>query len=98
MKIKTSQFNPLDYLDNDAAIQDFLNSAIETNDSEYIIKVLGLAMRARGILKVSRETGLNRSALYHSFYNKNSNPGILTIFKVAHNLGYKIVLVPLNNC
>jgi probable addiction module antidote protein len=97
MKVKLSKFDPVDYLDTNEAIQYFLDSALETNDVEYIIKALSVAMRAQGMLKVSKKTGLNRSGLYHSFYKSGNNPGILTVSKVADTLGYQLSLIPKTN-
>lgn len=97
MKIKTSKFDPVNYLETDTTIQAFLNSANETNDAEYIIQALRVAIRAQGMLKISQKTGLNRSNLYHSFYQDGKNPRIMTVSKLANSLGYRIALIPTQN-
>ncbi|MDR2063663.1 MAG: hypothetical protein LBQ02_02635 [Candidatus Nomurabacteria bacterium] len=61
---------------------------------EHIIKALRVAIRAKGMLKTSRETGLNRAGFFHSFYKDGNNPGIMTVSKVADSLGYRTALVP----
>ncbi|MCL2110636.1 putative addiction module antidote protein [Microgenomates group bacterium] len=93
MKAKLSKFNPIDYLKTQEDIAGFLESANETGDTEYIVKALAVAIKAQGLLKTSKETGLNRSGIYHSFFGEKSrNPGILTVAKIANNLGWDLIL------
>ena len=52
---------------------------------------LGVAAKARGILAISRDTGIDCTGLYRSFA-KGGDPRISTFDKVARSLGYHLTL------
>jgi probable addiction module antidote protein len=91
--VTLSKFEPTDYLKTQEAVEAYLESAFETGDSEHIAKALGDAIKARGMMKTSKETGLDRSNLYDSF-SKTGDPKLSTLSKVIDSLGFKISLEP----
>jgi probable addiction module antidote protein len=54
---------------------------------------LGVAAKARGMLAVSRKTGIDRAGLY-CYFAKGGDPRISTFDKVARSLGYHLTLAP----
>jgi len=70
MNIKTTPFNPVDYLQGDAEIADYLTAAYQDDDPAVFIVALGHVARHKGIAQLARETGLNRESLYKTFNGK----------------------------
>ena len=64
MKLKTTPFDPADFLDSKESQIELLADAVETGDSKYIANALGTIARARGMASVAKEAGLTRQALY----------------------------------
>jgi probable addiction module antidote protein len=93
MKNKTTAWDTAEFLDNEAEIEEYLKVSMETGDPKLIIKAFGNASRAYGMLKLARETGLNRESLYRSLSGERE-PKFTTIFKVADSLGYRLSLTP----
>ena len=83
------KFDPADLLEDEEEIEGYLQDAFETNDPAFIADALGVVSRAKGMTKVSEDTGLGRASLYKSL-DKNGNPEFQTILKVISSLGYKI--------
>ena len=78
-------------------IKGFIKAAIEEakddTDPSLLAHTLGIAARAKGMLKTSTKAGVNRAGLYRSL-TINGNPRLDTFGKVAHSLGYRLSLVP----
>ena len=89
MKIKTTPFDPADFLDTKELQIELLADAIETGDSRYIANALGTIARARGMATVAREAGITRQALYRSLSEKG-DPRLTTLLGVAKSLGLKL--------
>ncbi|OGQ99729.1 MAG: putative addiction module antidote protein, partial [Deltaproteobacteria bacterium RIFOXYD12_FULL_55_16] len=60
-------YDPAAALDSPEAISVFMADALETGDTSYIAKALGVVARAKGMTEIARETGLSREQLYRSF-------------------------------
>ena len=71
-KIKVSDWNVLDYLDNEEAIAAYLQAAVAENDPQSLILAIGDIARARGINKMAADMGVNRESLYKSLNGKTS--------------------------
>lgn len=82
-------FDPADLLKSDEAIQIFLDDAFETGDAAYIANALGVVARAKGMAKLSRETGLAREHLYKSL-STAGNPTLETMLAVLNALGFQL--------
>lgn len=103
MKVKTRTKNKItkwdvfEHLKTEKEIQAFVEASIEEakndTDPSLLAHCLGVAAKARGMLSVSRETGIDRAGLYRSFV-KGGDPRISTFAKVANSLGYQLTLVP----
>jgi len=92
-KIKVTEWDILDYLEDDKKIASFLEVCLEDNDYEFFIKVLGDAAKAHGINEMAKKLGVNRESLYKSFSGKR-RPNFETVFKARNELGLKINIVP----
>ena len=96
--MKTQKWNIFDELKHEEDIQAFIEAAIEEakNDADpsLLANALGVAAKARGMLNVSRQTGVDRAGLYRSFV-KGGDPRISTFDRVARSVGYRITLAPI---
>ena len=93
MKEALYNYDPASALDSPEAIAVFMADALETGDTAYISKALGVVARARGMTELSKETGLSREQLYRSFSEKG-NPTLKTILSVMRVLGVDITAIP----
>jgi probable addiction module antidote protein len=81
-----TEFDAAEYLTNPEAIAEFVTDALETGDSSYIAKAMGVVARAKGMTELANETGLSREQLYRSF-SEQGNPTLKTMLAVMKALG-----------
>lgn len=86
---KTSEYDPAKSLTNAEGIAYFVNDAFETGDPSYIVTSIGIAIRARGIVDVSTQTGLSSDELSQAFGEKGE-PSLKTTLAVLKAIGIKI--------
>lgn len=86
MSDKIFDYDPAAALESEEAIAVFLADALETGDSAYIAKAMGVVARAKGMSELARETGLSREQLYRSF-SEQGNPTLKTMLAVMRALG-----------
>jgi probable addiction module antidote protein len=96
--MKTSKWDIYEELKTGEDIQAFVEASIaeaeNDTDPSLLAHALGVAAKARGMLAVSRDTGVDRAGLYRSFV-KGGDPRISTFDKVARSMGYHLTLAPL---
>lgn len=95
MTLKTTAFDVADYLEDDEAIADYLSEALETQDTAYISHAIGSVARAKGMSKISRDSGVKREALYKAL-SEAGNPQFSTVMNVFQALGLKLTAAPLS--
>jgi probable addiction module antidote protein len=90
-----SRWDAADYLKSEDDVAAYLQACIEEapNDPALVAAALGDVARARGMVRLARETGLTREGLYKAL-SKDGNPNFGTVLKVLHALGIKITLQP----
>ena len=95
--MKTTKWDIYEELNTEEDIQAFVEASIteaeNDTDPSLLAHALGVAAKARGMLAVSRDTGVDRAGLYRSF-SKGGDPRISTFDKVARSLGYHLTLAP----
>ena len=89
MTEKFTKYDPAAVLETDDDIAIFMADALETGDSGYIAKTLGIVARAKGMAKIAEETGLSREQLYRSF-SERGNPTLKTTMAVLKALGVQL--------
>ncbi|MBO6570727.1 MAG: putative addiction module antidote protein [Kordiimonadaceae bacterium] len=94
MALKTTAFDPAEYLENEEDFADYLNSAFESGETAIIAEALGVIARAKGMTLVAKETELGRESLYKAL-SKQGNPEFATIIKVMTSLGMRLTAQPL---
>jgi probable addiction module antidote protein len=91
--LKTTEWDPAEYLDSDEKITEYLAAALEENDPALFAAALGDIARAKGMSQMARETGLARESLYKAL-SAEGNPTFATILKVVEALGIRLQAVP----
>ncbi len=73
----------------------YLSEALDADsgDGSRLRVALGEVARAHGMMKISRETGLAREALYRALSEKG-NPELATVLRVLKALGLQMGIRP----
>lgn len=93
MSDKIYDYDPAAALESEEAIAVFLADALETGDTAFIAKAMGVVARAKGMTELARETGLSREQLYRSF-SEQGNPTLKTMLAVMRALGVDLTARP----
>ena len=93
--VKTTVWDPAEYLETDEQITAYLEEIFKTGDSELIIAAIGDVARAKGMSKVSDDTNRGRESLYKSL-SQGGNPSFETIMKVMSSLGFSLRPAPVS--
>jgi probable addiction module antidote protein len=91
--VQFSRYDAADTLKSDEEMVAYLEAAIdEAQDAEdpgIIAVAVGDIARARGMMELSRQTGITREGLYKAL-SASGNPSFGTILKVMKALGLKL--------
>src|SRR5262245_35662444 len=96
MTVKTRPFDPAEYLDTPASVQEYLAAAFESGDAAVIADALGVVARAHGMAKLADQAELSRQALYRSL-SADGRPELSTVLKVMKALGMSLTAVAGND-
>ena len=92
-KVKLLPFDAARYLNDDAAIAEYMTAVLETDDSDLLLLALSDIARARGMAQVAKDAGLGRESLYKALA-PGAKPRFDTILKVARALGVRLTAQP----
>ena len=84
-------YDPAEALSDPESVAIFMADAFETGDPAYIAKAFGVAVRAKGAIRVAERFGdieLNRS------FGENGDPTLRTMLAVMQALGVDITAKP----
>ena len=93
MSLKTTRFDPADYVETAEDVRFYLEAAMEGNDPKHIAGALGDVARSKGMTEIARKTGLGRQALYNAL-SENGNPTLETLTAVLDALGLELSVQP----
>ncbi|MDP3924230.1 MAG: putative addiction module antidote protein [Hydrogenophaga sp.] len=91
--MKLVAFDAARYLDDDAAIAEYMTAVLEANYPDLLLLALGDVDRAKGMAQVAKDAGLGRESLYKALA-PGAKPRFETVMKVAHALGVKFTAQP----
>lgn len=57
-------FDAADYLDNEEAIAEYINAALEDENPDVLLQAIADVAKARGMTQLAKTTGLGRESLY----------------------------------
>jgi len=86
---KLIPFDAARYLTDDAAVAEYMNAVLETEDTDLLLLALADVARARGMAQVAKDAGLGRESLYKAL-SPGAKPRFDTVLKVAKALGVKL--------
>ena len=89
MELKT--FDPIDFLDTDEALIEYLNAALEERDPAFFAKAVGDVARAKGMTAIAEASGLGRQSLYRAL-SSEGNPRLDTLFRVLETLDLRLAV------
>lgn len=89
MKDELKKFDVVEFLEDEEDIQEYLNAAIEEDDTKYLFKALGNIARARNMSQLSKEVGMSREGIYKAL-SGDGNPSFQTVSKITKALGLKL--------
>ncbi|OYX51750.1 MAG: putative addiction module antidote protein [Alphaproteobacteria bacterium 32-64-14] len=84
-----SPYDSTEFLDDDVAVTEYIEAALEENDPKFIAKALGIVARAKGMSEIARETGLSRESLYKAL-SADGNPEFATVLAVLRALKLRL--------
>jgi probable addiction module antidote protein len=85
---KLLAFDAARYLNDDAAIAEYLTAILEADDPDLLLVALGDVARAKGMAQVAKASGLGRESLYKALA-PGAKPRFDTVLKVARALGVR---------
>ena len=91
--LKLLAFDATRYLDDDAAIAEYMTAMLEADDTDLLLLALGDVARARGMAQLAKDAGLCRESLYKALA-PGAKPRFETVMKVAQALGVKFTVQP----
>ena len=89
--MKTTVYDPADYIETRGDVLAYLEGALEENDPEFLLETIGHIARSKGMAQIAKELNLDRAGLYKSF-SPDGNPYFFTVMKVLDNLGFRLSL------
>ncbi|MDR2610766.1 MAG: putative addiction module antidote protein [Clostridiales Family XIII bacterium] len=93
MALRTYDYDTALLLRDEADILAYLDAVLAENDPALLAAALGDIARAKGMTKISKETGLGRESLYKAL-SDTGNPSFSTIQKVLASFGFRLKVVP----
>jgi probable addiction module antidote protein len=89
MTLKTTQWDPTEYLNSPKAIAAYLEAAFEDGDPALIAAALGDVARAIGMTDLAARAGVTRETLYKAL-SPTGDPRLSTFLGVMKALGIKL--------
>jgi probable addiction module antidote protein len=89
-RIKVSRYDSADYLKTEEDIKNYLEAIFEEPmDRQMLIHTLGVVARARGMIKLAKQTGITRAGLYKAL-SPEGNPSFETVAKIVGAFGMRL--------
>ena len=89
MALKTTPYDPAEYLDTPSRIAAYLRVVFEDGDPALIAAALGDVARAKGMTQLASQSGVTREALYKAL-SPSGDPRLSTFLGVMKALGIKL--------
>jgi probable addiction module antidote protein len=88
-KMTVADFDPAEYIETKEDVFGILEAALEENDPDFLLSVIGDIARSKGMTQLARELNLDRVGLYKSF-SSNGNPSFKTVYTLLDILGFRL--------
>jgi len=87
--LETTVWDPAEHINSQEAVMAYLEAALEENDTELLLAVIGDIARSKGMGQIAKNLNLARESLYRSL-SSGGNPSFSTVVKVLDALGYQL--------
>jgi len=88
---KTNVWDPAKYISTREDVVAHLEAALEENDTELLLAIVGDIARSKGMSQIARELGVSREGLYRSLA-PSGNPSFDTVLRLLDLLGLRVRL------
>jgi probable addiction module antidote protein len=89
MTIKTTAFNPMDFLQTDQEVAEYLMDAYQDEDPAVFIVALGHVVKSKGVTNVAKNAGVSRESLYKTL-NGTVQPKWDTVHRLLRAMEIKL--------
>lgn len=86
---KLRRFDAADYIDSDEVVAEYLSAALAEDNPDVLLQAIADVVKARGVSRIARETGLGRESLYKSLA-PGATPRYDTVLKLLRALGVEL--------
>ncbi len=90
---KATPFDAAIFLDSEEMIAEYINAAMETNNTDVLLDALADVAKARGMAKLAEDTGLSRESLYKTL-RFGAKPRFETVWRIMQGLGVQLDAKP----
>lgn len=90
-KITFAKWDPAEVINTKGQAIAYLEAALEENDPDFLLSVVGDIARSKGMTQIARELKLDRKGLYTALA-PDGNPSFKTVYKLFDILGLRIKL------
>jgi len=90
-KITFAKYDPADFINSKEDVIAALEIALEEDDPDLLLEVIGDIARSKGMAKIAKELNIDRRGLYKSLA-PDGNPSFRTVFKLFILLGLRVRL------
>lgn len=90
---KITTFDVADYLDTEEVIAEYLNAALEDENTDVFLQAIADVAKARGMTQLANATGLGRESLYKALA-PGAKPRYDTVLKLLRALGVELHAIP----
>ena len=87
--MKTSKWDMAEFIETKEDVMAHLKVALEENDVDFLLSILNVLARSKGMAEIADDLGVSREGLYKSLA-PGSNPAFGTVVKNLDNLGFKL--------
>jgi probable addiction module antidote protein len=91
MGLKTTPFDPADYLKSEDDILEYIKAWMEDGSPREIARALGDVARSKGMTEIARKSGVGRQALYAAL-SEDGNPTLETLTAVLGAIGLELTV------
>ena len=88
-KVTFEKWDPAEYIKSKEAVIAYMEAALEENDPDFLLSVIGDIARSKGMAQIARELNIDRKGLYKSLA-PDGNPSFKTVFKLIDLLGLRL--------
>jgi len=90
-EVTFADWDPAEYINSKEDVIALIEVALEENNPDFLLSIIGDIARSKGMTKIARELNLDRVGLYKSLA-PDGNPSFKTVFKLLDILGLQVRL------